>query len=391
MEGNSALDNLLIAYILKELNAEEEAFVVAYINADRKNKKYFEELRQTLNLVAANDAFGKVDIHEEWNRFEQSLARKQQKLVPVKKHEDPAGKIVGNERSEKSARLVKLLAYIAIAASVLLAIVWGWDFILSGKSFLPEVAKQEKDKTMSTPDFSRREVHQKNTTGKIKKFVLSDGSQVLLFDKSELSYKEPFNTSRRDVLLKGKADFKVAGNAAKPFTVFSMDLATTAIGTHFMVAAYVQSDNIKVRLYEGKIVIRPANPVSRTLKSDYYLSPGQELVYNNRNYTAKLIHFNRNTNIKHNSNESFLYDNPSVPENSKGSWYMFNNQSLAQIFDQLKLMYNVDIIYSKSDVRKLYFIGKFDKSESLSNILSQIAFLNNFKVTKKNEKFIISK
>lgn len=391
MEGNSALDKLLVAYILKELNAEEEALVVQHLNADNSNRKYFEELLKTRNLITANEAFDKVDIREEWSRFEQSVTRKQQKLVSVKKQEDTADEIVGHETSGKSARFVKLLASIAVAASLLLVIVWGWDFVISQKPFLPEVA-QEKNKTVSLPAFFRREIHQINTTGKTKRFVLPDGSRILLFDKSELSYKQPFDTGRRDVILKGKADFKVAKDAAKPFTVFSMALATTAIGTHFTVAAYLQSDKIKVRLYEGKIVIRPANQVSHTLKPEYYLFPGQELVYDNKNYTAKLIHFNGNTNIKHNSsNEASVYDNPSVPENSKGSWYMFNNQSLDQIFDQLKLMYNVDIIYSKSDVRKLYFIGKFDKSESLDSILHQIASLNNFKVTKKKEKFIISK
>ncbi len=70
---------------------------------------------------------------------------------------------------------------------------------------------------------------------------------------------------------------------------------------------------------------------------------------------------------------------------------MFNNQSLEQVFDQLKMLYNADIVYSKKDVYNLYFVGKFDKTDSLYTILNQIASLNNLKVSKKNNKFIITK
>lgn len=69
---------------------------------------------------------------------------------------------------------------------------------------------------------------------------------------------------------------------------------------------------------------------------------------------------------------------------------MFNNQSLVQVFDQLEEMYNADIQYSKRDVRNMYFIGKFDKSDSFDNILSQVASLNNLKLIKTKDRFIIS-
>jgi hypothetical protein len=70
---------------------------------------------------------------------------------------------------------------------------------------------------------------------------------------------------------------------------------------------------------------------------------------------------------------------------------MFNNQSLPVIFEQLKELYDVDIVYSRKDVQTMYFIGKFDKSESVETILQKIGLINDLKVTRENNKFIIRK
>jgi ferric-dicitrate binding protein FerR (iron transport regulator) len=70
---------------------------------------------------------------------------------------------------------------------------------------------------------------------------------------------------------------------------------------------------------------------------------------------------------------------------------MFNNQSLASVFRQLEEMYNVDIVYAKKDVAKMYFIGKFNKDDSVETILQNIATLNNLKLTKESNTYIIRK
>lgn len=70
---------------------------------------------------------------------------------------------------------------------------------------------------------------------------------------------------------------------------------------------------------------------------------------------------------------------------------MFNNQPLEQVFKQLEDLFNVEIVYSKKDISKIYFISTFRNSDSLDSILNQIGRLNNLKVTRKNDKFIITK
>jgi transmembrane sensor len=70
---------------------------------------------------------------------------------------------------------------------------------------------------------------------------------------------------------------------------------------------------------------------------------------------------------------------------------MFNNQPLEQVFKQLEDLFHVEIVYSKKDISKIYFISTFRNSDSLDSILNQIGRLNNLKVTRKNDKFIITK
>jgi hypothetical protein len=68
---------------------------------------------------------------------------------------------------------------------------------------------------------------------------------------------------------------------------------------------------------------------------------------------------------------------------------MFNNQSLGSTFDALAEMYGVTITYSKTDLNKLYFIGSFEKSDSLDFILKQIASINNLEIIKERSGYSV--
>jgi hypothetical protein len=70
---------------------------------------------------------------------------------------------------------------------------------------------------------------------------------------------------------------------------------------------------------------------------------------------------------------------------------MFNNQSLAEIFDALGDMYDVKIVYSKKDINKMYFIGSFDRADSVEYILKQIAAINNLQVDRDSNVYRVTK
>jgi transmembrane sensor len=183
----------------------------------------------------------------------------------------------------------------------------------------------------------------------------------------------------------------VAKDKTRPFTVISGRLATTALGTQFIVTAFEQDEFITVQLYEGRVVVKPADSINAKLKKDFYLMPGEELLYSNKQNTASVRRFmsGNTTAGKETKEERTTADQPSLPVD-KGSWYMFNNQPLAQVFKQLEEMYSVQIVYSTADIEKMYFIGKFSKNDSVSTILNQIAALNNLTVRRENNTYIVT-
>jgi hypothetical protein len=86
-----------------------------------------------------------------------------------------------------------------------------------------------------------------------------------------------------------------------------------------------------------------------------------------------------------------LVDSPTIPNYDKGSWFMFNNQSLSEVFDALAAMYDVRIVYSKEDIKNMYFIGTYEKSDSIERILNEIALLNKLQVSKLDNGFKIER
>jgi len=180
--------------------------------------------------------------------------------------------------------------------------------------------------------------------------------------------------------------FHVAKDKTKPFTVFSGDLSTTALGTSFVINAFDDADIISVKLLTGKVVVKSADSLYKKLSEDKYLQPGDELIYNKKSMLASIKPAKENKTIGEAKKDG---GNGNIIETT--NWYMFNNQSLPQVFAQLEELYNVNINFSTAEVRNMYFIGKFEKSDSLENILNDIALLNHLSVKKQQNGYIIRK
>lgn len=389
MGNNKYFDELIASYLSNNLDTEEEAFVLDWINSSEQNKQYFEEVRTIWNLLSVNQAAKAINVDSEWDQFKQVISTKEKELSGNKLRISD-DEITEQIKPNRKAKIYKFFISTAVAASIIVVIALGWRLANNNATIGESLAVKVNREKHSPASFMQ---YQYNTTDEVKQLVLQDGSEVLLYGKSRISFFKPFISNNRNITLVGKADFKVAKDKAKPFTVFSGDISTTALGTQFTVTAIERDKNIVVRLYEGKVVVKSASSEKRNLKRNFYLLPGQELVYDNKNLTAKVRTFRKEDNpvVKNNKRESVPIDNPSVPKFGRGSWYMFNNQPLEQVFNQLESMFNVDIVYTRKDISKIYFIGTFNISESLDSILKQISVLNNLKVTQKNNKYIITK
>jgi transmembrane sensor len=392
MEPESVYDEVITRYLLNEAAPEEINFVLDWMTADEKNRLYVESLRSTLHLINLKQSTAKVNIDDEWVKFRNNLFPDHKTTAHFNEYKNPEWKDFTEEKPGRRANVFKLLIASSVAASVLflIGLSAGWfspavtpDGVVVQKEKAPE-SQAKIDPLMAVVQ------HEVNTSGKTKQFLLPDGSEILLADSSELTYKEPANGGRRDVYLVGKADFKVVKNKIKPFTVFSEDISTTAIGTRFTVIAKEKDKFIQIRLYEGKVVIKLLKGYSEKWTKEIYLLPDQALMFDKSRKAATVVSF---AGQKQAGSQTInqTKDSPSIPHYNKGSWFMFNNQSLPEIFDALAEMYDERIVYAKKDVKNMYFIGTYDKSDSLEKILKQITLLNNLRLTKQNDTFRIER
>lgn len=389
MEPESIYDDVITRFLLNEAGPEEEAFVQEWIKADEKNRLYVEGLQKTLHLLSIRQHTDKIDLDEEWIQFQNRIKGKQsgENKYPL----EPEGAFGREGERSPRKKVFRLIAGAAVAASAVLLIGLGAGWF-SDKTPVPRPGQQAQLPQQSGKIDPLMAVvqHEVNMSGKVKQLVLPDGSEIALSDSSELTYKEPTRGDRRDVYLNGKANFKVAKNKAKPFTVFSEAISTTAVGTQFTVTAKEKERFIKVRLHEGKIVIRSLKGYHSGWLKEIYLVPGQELVYDKRFGAISVASFlKENRTNKQSANQPT--ESPAIPHYDKRSWFMFNNQPLNEIFDALAEMYDRKIVYRKKDVKDMYFIGTYDKVDSLEKILKQIVLLNNLQLTKQNDTFKIEK
>jgi len=200
--------------------------------------------------------------------------------------------------------------------------------------------------------------------GERRKVELPDGSVVLLNTNSEVTIKNDFNKTRREVELKGEAFFHVAKDASKPFIVKSNDFSTTAIGTSFYVYARHSDKEYKVDLLEGKVKL---NSKINTM----FLTPGEEAAAN----TPGTLFTKSN------------FDTSNLEEWLNGK-ISFNKTPLNEAVEKLEKWYAVDIEIKKNGIDKKTISGDYD-NVPLDDILKVISFSISCKYTYVNNTVII--
>lgn len=310
---------------------------------------------------------------EEWEQFKtyQSLEKDVSERMQVGVHHT-----IFHRR-----RIVKRIAKLGIAASLILclglALMNGW--------FRTNPSVTGEKKSIIANSFSWTE--KINTSEKDSNVTMADGTVAIMKPKSHIKYREPFVwDNKRDVFMEGQVSFRVAEDKARPFTVFSGDIATTALGTFFTVHYRTEEKTISVKLEEGKVVVRSSDSVLKKLKSHYFLSPGDQLLYNEETMLVSLIR-NKDKNVLVKAGSPAVRYN----QKQKPDWYEFNGTKLSEVFDQLSAYYDAPIYYYPADVKNRYFTGRMEKTDSLADILRDIALLNHLIISRTNNTFTLKR
>ncbi|GAB3427641.1 FecR family protein [Niabella aquatica] len=340
-----------------------------------KHKCTGEERKLVLEYFESNpEALSDYIDEHEWHHF--NAQEEMQPALSKKIFSDISRSTFGKKRT---ARTFKRLS---IAASLIVTILGTWLLMRQQDNRYGMVALE----TASVPVSGL--VQKVNTTDQVMHVLLEDGSDVALEPGSKIRYYRLFSAEKkRIVYLEGQALFNVAKDKNRPFSVFSDDLVTTALGTSFSVKAFPGNNIIMVLLHEGKVVVRSVESIARKLKKDFFLLPGDQLIYNKSLVTASVRSSGKmNNRITHAippQKEKAIVERP--------DWYKFDGMPLDKVIEQLKVYYDVDIRYISDDIRDKYFTVRIEKRDSLENILNDIALLNDLIVTKKNGVYFLLK
>ena len=334
-----------------------------------------EEQELVLDFFKANpEEFEKYFDENEWENFEAK-----EKMDPVLSR-----KLYDKVKSKtlKRKSVIRPIFRTAVAASIVLMIVLGWLLL---KKQSGDFANGPKQVANVHPKLMQRT----NITDKVIALKLEDGSTIELEPASTVKYYQPLVVNgRRNIQLIGQASFKVAKDKTKPFTVYADGIATTALGTVFTVKAFDTSNVISVTLYEGKVVVKSSDSVITKFKNDFLLLPGDEFVYTKSTSVAIVQHSSVN---KDNGMVAAATDKELNRIVNRPEWYQFKSASLSEVFNQLSTYYQVPIYYYPDEVLNRYYSGKIEKTDSLENILRDIALLNQFTIIKKKGTYFIQK
>ena len=267
-----------------------------------------------------------------------------------------------------------------IAASVVLMAGIGWKFLMpDGLPHKSSYIGTQPASAQTSPWISYA------TTSNSLYVLLPDSSGITLSSFSSVKYDRFFGLDgRRAIYLSGEAEFQVAKDKAKPFIVYSGDIATTVLGTSFKVNAFENRKIISVHLHTGRVLVKPADPAENKLKLNVYLQPGDELFYNKitRLATVRKFEGHKRKPVRLKGRQNNIY---------KPDWYKFSGQRLADVLDQLSFYYQVDIDYNPEDIQHSYMTAEFRVGDSLEKILKDIALLNKLDVTATDGKYILKR
>ena len=256
-----------------------------------------------------------------------------------------------NSRERKHFSLRGILMEAAKIAAVLAIVLLGTHY-WTGKHQVPE------DKTWQSiyvPAGQRAEL------------MLADGTKVWLNSRSTLTFPGSFKGNIRNVKLDGEGYFAVTKNVEQPFIVETNKCNVKVLGTEFNVMAYAADSVWETSLLEGAVEIL----VPGSNNSGMRLEP---------NMMASLKG-NRLVKGRIKEADYFLW---------REGLLCFNDISVRDMIEKLKLYYGVDIVVNNTRILKNRYTGKFRTKDGVEHVLKVLKLNNKFTYTKNDETNVIT-
>lgn len=203
--------------------------------------------------------------------------------------------------------------------------------------------------------------------GQRAELMLADGTKVWLNSRSTLTFPGSFKGNIRNVKLDGEGYFAVTKNVEQPFIVETNKCNVKVLGTEFNVMAYAADSVWETSLLEGAVEIL----VPGSNNSGMRLEP---------NMMASLKG-NRLVKGRIKEADYFLW---------REGLLCFNDISVRDMIEKLKLYYGVDIVVNNTRILKNRYTGKFRTKDGVEHVLKVLKLNNKFTYTKNDETNVIT-
>lgn len=178
--------------------------------------------------------------------------------------------------------------------------------------------------------------------------VLPDGTIVWLNSESKLRFPTTFSGEERKVMASGELYFQVAKDSLLPFRVeIEGRYEVEVLGTEFNVRAYSDLPSATT-LVKGSVVVRDED-------SEVRLKPGEQ---------AMESHDGKGLSVREVDVTSYIA--------WRQGYFLFENERLEDILDELARWYNVDVFFENQSVREERFSVDIRRHDNFEEVLRLI-------------------
>ena len=223
------IDELLMAYLLNELDDNSVAQVEQWISASDENGAKFEQIQKIWQSAELSNLH--FDTESAWNKV--------------------------SDKIEKKSIFIK--NWISIAATIIL---------LTGSYFV----FQYINKPLETTTLYANNSFTNDT--------LIDGSVIILNENSQISYNSDFNKNKREITLKGEAFFDIERDTSKTFIINTTNSRVEVLGTSFNINSEPTDSLLTVFVNSGSVLFSYQPEDTTMAYQEVRLSAGEKVTYN---------------------------------------------------------------------------------------------------------------
>lgn len=334
------IDEVIIRFLIKDANADEQEYLLRWLKENNANRKYFFGFKETWD---ASQKVPEIETDESW-----AMLQKKQ------------GTTISEEKPvNRKTLLPRIMKY---AASIIVIVGLGIGLFTLVNLYL----KKETPVTYT-------EIRTLN--GQKKEIILPDGTSVWLNSDSYFKYPDNYGKVNREVFLVGEAFFNVTRDESRTFIVNADKLIIKVLGTSFNVNCYPESKMVETTVLSG--IVSVENGYNIDYKEVILLNQLEKGTFIKE---EEGIYFGKNL-VENSSDEANKTGLKKLPLNAEETDYLtswkdqslsFNNETFEEVAVKLERWFNVSITLKDENLKNYRYKGKFDNVRSIFQILEVI-------------------